>query len=460
MLKVSSCIHKYPPVWAKDSPGKVALIHPESGRQLMYRQLVKEIDKKAQGLMNWGIKPGDRVVSILPLGLETVILLYACAKVGAIYVPIGLGHAASTYRNRLIQARPSLIFFSENPSTNSHERLTASLIALCPEEVAVIQLHGMDSSDSDRVISWDSFWKSTHSWRQHLSQSLSGNVLRASKDIHAWSPVLLLFDNFSDKAILLCHENIVSQTLNLHTHTQLHRTTKALVNQAVEPIHTYIHGICSTLTLGGTVVLTQKEAPTYLLGLIESYCISHMIQYPGHYEALWSISPPRVGRPPSLQHALYVVDPRTALFPSESFHESLSLFSRKYSSGLFYPEAGGFISFCPQVLIEKSQQLAFAPYLIQEDNLLLTIREEIRIDGGCGSPMPLEKPGWICVHPPNVFLGYFHDAKETGKTLTKEGILYTSLEGHVRTYKQEKLLFINKSDQFSHTLKLHAASAG
>ena len=460
MLKVSSCIHKYPPVWAKDSPGKVALIHPESGRQLMYRQLLKEIDKKAQGLINWGIKPGDRVASILPLGLETVILLYACAKVGAIYVPLGLGHTISTYRNRLVLARPSLVFFSEEPSTERGKTLAESLIALSPEEVALIQLHGIDSSDSGQITSWDSFWKRTHSWRQHLPHSLAGHLLRSPKDIHAWSPVLLLFDNLSEKAVLLCHENIVSQTLNLHTHTQLQRSSKALVNQAVEPIHTYVHGICSTLTLGGTVVLTQKEEPTYLCGLIDSYCISHMIQYPGQYEALWSIFPPRVGRPPSLQYALYVVDPRTAHFPSEAFHESLHLFSRRYGSGLFYPEAGGFISFCNQILLEKSQRLAFAPYLIHEDNLLLTIREGIRIDGGCGSPLPLEKPGWICVHPPNVFLGYFHDPKETGKILSKEGILYTSLEGHIRTYKQEKLLFINKSAQFSQPLELHAASAG
>ena len=460
MLKVSSCIHKYPPVWAKDSPGKVALIHPESGRQLMYRQLVKEIDKKAQGLMNWGIKPGDRVLSILPLGIETVILLYACAKVGAVYVPLGLGLSSSAYKYRLKQARPSLVFFSEEPSTNYRGSRAESLLNLCPEEVAMVQLHGIDSPDSDRIISWESFWKSTHSWRKHLSHSLSGTLLRSPKDLHAWSPVLLLFDNPSEKAVLLCHENIVSQTLNLHTHTQLQRTTKALVNQAVEPIHTYVHGICSTLTLGGTVVLTQKEDPTYLLGLIDSYCISHMIQYPGQYEALWSISPPRVGRPPSLQYALYVVDPRTALFPTEAFHESLHLFSRKYSSGLFYPEAGGFISFCPQVLLEKSQRLSFAPYLIHEDNLLLTIREGIRIDGGCGSPMPLEQPGSICVHPPNVFLGYFHDPKETGKIISKEGILYTALEGHVRMYKQEKLLFINKSAQFTRPLELHVASAG
>lgn len=460
MLKVSSCIHKYPPVWAKDSPGKVALIHPESGRQLMYKQLVKEIDKKAQGLMNWGIKPGDRIVSMLPLGLETVILLYACAKVGAVYVPLGLGLSPSTYSTRLLQARPSIVFFSEE-STPGYQGLWATfLLGLCPEEVPIVQLHGIDPSGTDRVIAWDPFWKRTHSWRQHISSSLSGTLSRSPKDIHAWSPVILLFDTFSEKAVLLCHENIVSQTLNLHTHSHLHRSTKALVNQAVEPIHTYIHGICSTLTLGGTVVLTQKEDPTYLLGLIDNYCISHMIQYPGQYEALWSISPPRVGRPPSLQYALYIVDPRTAHFPSESFHESMSIFSRKFGSGLFYPEAGGFISYCPKTLLEKSQRLAFAPYLINEDNLPLTIREGIRVDGGCGSPLPLEKPGWICVHPPNVFLGYFHEPKETGKILSKEGILYTSLEGHVRTYKQEKLLFINKSAQYTRPLELQVASAG
>ena len=458
MLKVSSCIHKYPPIWAKDSPGKLALIHPESGRQLMYGQLIQEINKKAQGLLKRGINPGDRVLSLLPLDLETVILFYACAQIGAIYVPLGMHLDQQKYLRLIKKSRPSLIFFSQSHQGKKLDWLLEHLALWSQETGALVQLNCSPGTCSDIAISWDQFWKQTHSWRLHLSQSLSNHSLKLDKQIHAWSPLLMVFERENEKGILLCHENLISQTLNLHVNTGMQRQTKTLVNSGPGTIYAYIHGICSTLTLGGTVVLSEQEDPIDILRLMDSYCISFLIQEASQYEAIWKVLPPKVGQHPYLQYALVPISVQNPLFPTGIFCESMKLFSPAYGTGLGYLESGGFISFCQGELLEKCPDKEFLPFQVKDDHLPLSIREPMRADGSCGSPINAEELGQVCIHAPNVFLGYFHEPGQTGRVLSKEGILYSPMRGFMRTYRQERLLILQKTPHFSPPLQLERAS--
>ncbi len=458
MLKVSSCIHKYPPIWAKDSPGKLALIHPESGRQLMYRQLIQEVNKKAQGLLHRGISPGDRVLSILPLDLESVILFYACAQVGAIYVPLGIHLDRRKYLRLIKNADPSLIFFGQFHQGKKLDLPLEHLASWGIDTGGLVHVGSSPDMYSEFANSWEQFWKNTHSWRIHLSQSLSNHSLKLDKQIHAWSPVLMVFDLENERGILLCHENLISQTLNLHINTGMQRQSKTLVNSGSGTMYTYIHGICSTLTLGGTVVLSEEEDPIDILRLMDSYCISFLIQEAFQYEALWSVLPPRVGQHPYLQYALIPINSQNPLFLTGKFCESMKLFAPAYGTGLGYLESGGFISFCQGELLEKCADKEFFPFQIKDEHLLVSIREPMRADGSCGSPMNTEELGQVCIHAPNVFLGYFHKPGQTGRILSKEGILYSPMRGFMRTFRQERLLVLQKTPHFSPPLHLERAS--
>ena len=48
--------------------------------------LAERADATAQRLIEWGIRPDDRIVFQLPNVLEFVVLLYACLRVGVIPV--------------------------------------------------------------------------------------------------------------------------------------------------------------------------------------------------------------------------------------------------------------------------------------------------------------------------------------------------------------------------------------
>ncbi|WP_316227940.1 non-ribosomal peptide synthetase [Bradyrhizobium sp. SZCCHNR3015] len=72
---------------AQRMPNAIALI--EGKRQLTYQDLDQASSRLAHRLLGIGLREGGRVAVMMPRGVHMVIGLYAVAKVGAAYVPIG-----------------------------------------------------------------------------------------------------------------------------------------------------------------------------------------------------------------------------------------------------------------------------------------------------------------------------------------------------------------------------------
>jgi acetyl-CoA synthetase len=78
-------------------------------RQVTYGQLHAQVGRLANGLKSLGLKKGDRVIIYLPLTLEGVISMLACARIGAVHsvVYAGLGHTA--LRDRIVDAQAKIV---------------------------------------------------------------------------------------------------------------------------------------------------------------------------------------------------------------------------------------------------------------------------------------------------------------------------------------------------------------
>ncbi len=78
----------------------------EDGREriVTYGQLHRLACRFANGLKSLGVKRGDRVIIYMPLTIEGVVSMLACARIGAIHsvVYAGLGHGA--LRDRIVDA--------------------------------------------------------------------------------------------------------------------------------------------------------------------------------------------------------------------------------------------------------------------------------------------------------------------------------------------------------------------
>ncbi|MGZ4816565.1 MAG: acetate--CoA ligase, partial [Terriglobales bacterium] len=78
-------------------------------RQITYGQLHAKVCRFANGLKSLGVHKGDRVIIYMPLTLEGVICMLACARIGAIHsvVYAGLGHTA--LRDRIVDAQAKVV---------------------------------------------------------------------------------------------------------------------------------------------------------------------------------------------------------------------------------------------------------------------------------------------------------------------------------------------------------------
>ncbi|MBX6350776.1 MAG: AMP-binding protein [Clostridia bacterium] len=78
-------------------------------RRLTFGELRREADRLANGLRRLGVEPGDRVGLYLPMIPETVVALFACAKIGAVFIPIFSGYGAEAVAQRLNDAEATLL---------------------------------------------------------------------------------------------------------------------------------------------------------------------------------------------------------------------------------------------------------------------------------------------------------------------------------------------------------------
>ncbi len=70
------------------TPDRPALVVEETGRTLTYGDLFKDISGLAQSLAEVGVDKGDRVALLAQNRLEHLTLFFACARLGAIFVPL------------------------------------------------------------------------------------------------------------------------------------------------------------------------------------------------------------------------------------------------------------------------------------------------------------------------------------------------------------------------------------
>ena len=103
-----NCIDRHLPELAN----KVALIFESDNgtvRRLTYAELSREVGQFANGLKSLGVTKGDRVIIYMPMGIEAVVAMQACARIGAIHSVVFGGFSAKSVNERIIDAGAKLI---------------------------------------------------------------------------------------------------------------------------------------------------------------------------------------------------------------------------------------------------------------------------------------------------------------------------------------------------------------
>jgi acetyl-CoA synthetase len=91
----------------KTQPDKVAIIfEADDGKvtKITYKALYHEVCKLANGLKARGINKGDRVIVYMPMSIQAVVAMQACARIGATHSVVFGGFSAKSLQERIIDA--------------------------------------------------------------------------------------------------------------------------------------------------------------------------------------------------------------------------------------------------------------------------------------------------------------------------------------------------------------------
>lgn len=92
--------------------------------QITYAELLAQVQCFAGGLRALGIQPQDRVVIYMPMSIEAVVAMQACARIGAIHSVVFGGFSAKSLRDRIEDAGAKIVI------TANYQRRGGKLMGL------------------------------------------------------------------------------------------------------------------------------------------------------------------------------------------------------------------------------------------------------------------------------------------------------------------------------------------
>ncbi len=146
-------------IWESDDPNL-------ESRRVTYRELHAEVCKLGNALRELGIRKGDRVTIYLPMSVEAVVALLACARIGAVHNVVFGGFAPASIADRVQNCGAKLII------TADEGRRAGRSIALKANVDAALERPGTESVENVIVLAHTGADVSMREGRDHWYHDL------------------------------------------------------------------------------------------------------------------------------------------------------------------------------------------------------------------------------------------------------------------------------------------------
>ncbi|MEA3157214.1 MAG: acetyl-CoA synthetase [Betaproteobacteria bacterium] len=130
----------------KTQPDKTAIIFEADDGQITrvtYKELHRRVCAMANGLKSRGIRKGDRVIIYLPMSIEAVVAMQACARIGAVHSVVFGGFSAKSIHERILDAGAVAVITADEQMRGGRSM---------PLKAAVDEALGMGGCDSIKSV--------------------------------------------------------------------------------------------------------------------------------------------------------------------------------------------------------------------------------------------------------------------------------------------------------------------
>ncbi|HET9429225.1 MAG TPA: AMP-binding protein, partial [Allosphingosinicella sp.] len=142
---------------AELSPARVAMAEHATGRKVTYFELDARAAAAASLMAQRGVKPGDRVAILCRNRIAFFEILFGCAKLGAILVPLNWRMPPAELDGLIADCDPALLFFG------GAEMATVAALAAAPPALGLDEAYETALSAAE-PRTWRRSWPAESSW--------------------------------------------------------------------------------------------------------------------------------------------------------------------------------------------------------------------------------------------------------------------------------------------------------
>ncbi|WP_419955829.1 acyl-CoA synthetase [Neobacillus niacini] len=244
---------------ARLSPNKHAVILENNNIKWTYKQLNNRSSAVAGWLKGQGVKKGDRIALLSPNDICYFDLLFACGKIGAIFVPLNWRLSVHELHEILLDCTPVLL--------GVHQKFDEMFISL---ETAIPQSFYVGGANYDEIVNSVNFQPFTESISEH-------------------EPLAMIYTGGTTgkpKGVVLSHQSIQWNAIN--TILSWNLTEEDVTINYMPMFHT---GGLNALSLpilmnGGTVVIGDQYTGQKVVHSIKRYNCTIILLVPTMYHLL------------------------------------------------------------------------------------------------------------------------------------------------------------------------------
>ena len=378
--------------------GEYSLLHYK-GKAITNRELDRLVNRVASGLVELGVKPGERVTLIMGNSPELLIAMFACFKIGAWAMPV------------VLSLRPpelALVLNDAEPSTLIAQRIFSERIQEPAKEDGGIRYRVLVGKGPGLP-----HWLMWEDWIAGQPDEFK------ARDCEPDEVALLLYTSGTTgnpKGVMLSHLNLHSNALNSARSQGLR---PGEVNLLVLPLnHSFgITAWLAALVYGMQVVLLSRFDPVEVIRSIDRYQVESSAMVPTMLHFLLGV--PERDRGEGLQSLRRIVVGAAPL--------RLQLrdrFERAYPH-IQILEAYGLTEASPGVTVSRPDRPQRSRTVGQSIE-----NQEVRIVDELDNPLGPGQVGEVCTRGPHVMTGYYQRARETAEVL-RNGWLHTGDAGYL-----------------------------